>query len=143
MSMNATVSKKVTFNSAHRLYNPKWDDQTNNRVFGLCNNPSFHGHNYDLIMKVKGPIDPVTGYVIDVKELKELAEKEICFRYDHTNLNLDHPEFNQELGGVNPTAENIAKRCFELLRPHLPAHLQLTVVLYETPRNFVEYDGGL
>jgi 6-pyruvoyltetrahydropterin/6-carboxytetrahydropterin synthase len=139
--MAITVAKRVTFNSAHRLYNPHWDNETNDRIFGLCNNPNFHGHNYDLIIKVKGPIDPITGFVVDVKELKELAEKYICHKYDHTNLNLDHPEFNQEKGGVNPTVENIAKVCYDALRPHLPKHLKLSLVLYETPRNYVEYDG--
>jgi 6-pyruvoyltetrahydropterin/6-carboxytetrahydropterin synthase len=139
--MQATVARKVTFNSAHRLYNPLWDMQTNDEVFGLCNNPNFHGHNYDLIVKLRGPINPDTGYVFDMKELKNLTDKLISSRFDHANLNLDIQEFNQEMGGLNPTAENIAKVCWEILRPHLPLNLDLVIVLYETPRNFVEFDG--
>jgi len=139
--MKATVTRKVSFNSAHRLYNPKWDIETNDRIFGLCNNPNYHGHNYDLFVKVRGEIDNDTGYVMDLKVLKDLTDEIICSRFDHANLNLDIPEFNQEIGGLNPTAENVAKVCWDLLRPHLDSKLQLWVVLYETPRNFVEYDG--
>lgn len=136
-----TVARKVNFNSAHRLYNPKWDFETNQRVFGLCNNPNFHGHNYDLIAKVTGHIDPETGYVMDLKVLKDLMDEHICNRFDHRNLNLDISEFNQLEGGLNPTAENIAVVCWQALRPHIPNALHLHITLYETPRNFVEYDG--
>ncbi len=139
--MNATAVRKVSFNSAHRLFNPAWDMETNDEVFGLCNNPNYHGHNYDLYVKVNGPINPETGYVMDLKKLKHLTEELITNRFDHANLNLDIAEFNQEKGGLNPTAENIARVCWQLLRQHLDAKLKLSIVLYETPRNYVEFDG--
>lgn len=133
--MKVAVYRKAHFNAAHRLYNPGWSDQRNNEVFGLCNNINWHGHNYDLIVKVVGEIDPDTGYVIDMKLLKDLIRHEVEERFDHKNLNLDCPEFE----GINPTAENIAIVIYNLLRSKLDSRLDLQVRLYETERNFVEY----
>lgn len=133
--MKVAVYRKAHFNAAHRLYNPGWSDQRNNEVFGLCNNINWHGHNYDLIVKVVGEVDPDTGYVIDMKLLKDLIRHEVEERFDHKNLNLDCPEFE----GINPTAENIAIVIYNLLRSKLDSRLDLQVRLYETERNFVEY----
>lgn len=133
--MKVAVYRKAHFNAAHRLYNPGWSDQRNNEVFGLCNNINWHGHNYDLIVKVVGEVDPDTGYVIDMKLLKDLIRHEVEERFDHKNLNLDCPEFE----GINPTAENIAIVIYNLLRSKLDSWLDLQVRLYETERNFVEY----
>ncbi len=135
--MKVTVSRKAHFNAAHRLHNPHWDSETNERVFGKCNNPHFHGHNYDLIVAVTGTIDPQTGYVIDTKILKDLIKTEIEDAFDHKNLNLDTPEFQD----LNPTAENIAVVIYNKLKKHLSDSLQLKITLYETARNFVEYSG--
>lgn len=135
--MKVTVSRKAHFNAAHRLHNPHWDSETNERVFGKCNNPHFHGHNYDLIVAVTGTIDPQTGYVIDTKILKDLIKTEIEDAFDHKNLNLDTPEFRD----LNPTAENIAVVIYNKLKKHLSDSLQLKITLYETARNFVEYSG--
>lgn len=135
--MKVTVSRKAHFNAAHRLYRPDWDDAKNNEVFGKCNNPNFHGHNYEMIVSVKGPIDPETGYVMDVKILKDLIKSEVEDAFDHKNLNLDVPEFKN----LNPTAENIVVVIWNKLRKHISPSLQLEVVLYETPRNFVKYIG--
>tara|TARA_R110002012_G_scaffold241610_1_gene415816 strand:+ start:2664 stop:3074 length:411 start_codon:yes stop_codon:yes gene_type:complete len=135
--MRVTVSRKAHFNSAHRLYRKDWSDQKNDAVFGKCNNPNFHGHNYDMIVSVTGEIDPETGYVMDVKVLKDLIKSEIEDAFDHKNLNLDVPEFQD----LNPTAENIVVVIFNKLRPHLATNLDLEVTLYETPRNFVTYSG--
>ena len=123
------------FNAAHRLHNKNWSDQKNKDVFGKCNNPNYHGHNYDLEVKVIGHCDPETGYVIDTKILSDLIKKYVLDRYDHKNLNLDTQEFKDE----NPTAENIAISIYNLLKPKLEANLELKIKLYETPRNFVEY----
>ncbi len=123
------------FNAAHRLHNKNWSDQKNKDVFGKCNNPNYHGHNYDLEVKVIGDCDPETGYVIDTKILSDLIKKYVLDRYDHKNLNLDTQEFKD----VNPTAENIAISIFNLLKPKLASDLELKIKLYETPRNFVEY----
>lgn len=142
MIPEVTVYRKEHFNAAHRLYNPAWDNAKNNEVFGLCNNPHFHGHNYDLVVKVTGPVDPETGYVVNLKTLSTIIKKEILERYDHHNLNLDTDEFNMDKGGVNPTAENIAVVIWQRLRDKIEAHLKLTVVLYETERNIVEYSGN-
>ncbi|MBK9291962.1 MAG: 6-carboxytetrahydropterin synthase [Bacteroidetes bacterium] len=133
--MKVAVYRKAHFNAAHRLYNPAWTDQRNNEVFGLCNNINWHGHNYDLIVKVVGEVDPETGYVIDMKILKDLIRKEVEERFDHKNLNLDCPEFD----GIIPTAENIAIVIYNLLRAKLDDRYELQVRLYETERNFVEY----
>ena len=135
--MKVTVSRKAHFNAAHRLYNPNWSFEKNQEVFGKCNNPNFHGHNYDLIVSVKGTIDPETGYVIDMKELKDLIYENVEKPFDHRNLNLDTEEFKN----LNPTAENIAVVIWNKLRPHLKNELELKVVLYETERNFVEFEG--
>lgn len=133
--MKTAVYRKVHFNSAHRLHNPNWSDSKNQEIFGKCNNPNYHGHNYDLIVKVVGEIDAETGYVIDMKILKDLVDFHVLERFDHKNLNLDTQEFLH----LNPTAENIAKVIWEILRQQLPAHFDLFVTLYETERNYVEY----
>jgi 6-pyruvoyltetrahydropterin/6-carboxytetrahydropterin synthase len=135
--MLITVCRTEHFNAAHRLYNPDWDDARNQRVFGKCNNPNFHGHNYNLTVRLTGEIDPETGYVYDLKRLSDLIKHEVLDRYDHRNLNLDTEEFRH----LNPTAENIAVVIWQRLRPHLDAALALSVTLYETDRNFVEYHG--
>lgn len=129
------VYRKEHFNAAHRLYNPSWDVATNDRVFGKCALPNYHGHNYELEVKITGEPDPLTGYVIDLKLLSDLIKREIHSRFDHKNLNLDTAEFKE----LNPTAENIAIVIYRLLRPHIDAAHDLQIRLYETPRNFVEY----
>jgi len=129
------VYRKEHFNAAHRLHNPAFDDATNDKLFGKCNNPHFHGHNYDLIVKLTGEPDKTTGYVYDMKKLSDLIRKEILQRFDHKNLNLDVSEFK----ALNPTAENIVITIYNILRPLIEQHLELQVRLYETERNFVEY----
>jgi 6-pyruvoyltetrahydropterin/6-carboxytetrahydropterin synthase len=129
------VFRHEHFNAAHRLYRKDWSEDRNQEVFGKCNNPSFHGHNYELVVKVAGIPDQETGYVIDLKVLSDLIRKEVIERFDHKNLNLDTKEFSQ----LNPTAENIAIVIYDLLRPHISAEQDLQIRLYETPRNFVEY----
>ncbi len=135
--MKVKVSRKAHFNAAHRLFLPEWDDAKNEAVFGKCNNPYYHGHNYELIVSVTGDIDPKTGMVIDMKELKDLIKSEVEDAFDHKNLNVQVPEFKS----LNPTAENIAVVIWDKLRPHIVAEHELEVVLYETPRNFVTYNG--
>ena len=135
--MRVKVSRKAHFNAAHRLYRPDWSFEKNDAVFGKCNNPSYHGHNYDLIVSVTGEIDPETGYVMDMKQLKDLIKAEVEDLLDHKNLNVEVPEFKT----LNPTAENIAVVIFNKLRPHIDASKELEIVLYETPRNFVTYSG--
>lgn len=135
MSEQVAVFRKEHFNAAHRLHNPKWTEEQNQLVFGKCNNPNYHGHNYELIVKVVGIPDPETGYLMDMKKLSTIIRKEILGRFDHKNLNLDVEEFKQ----LNPTAENIAKVIYQLLRKHIDEEFVLTVRLYETERNFVEY----
>ncbi len=135
--MKVKVSRKAHFNAAHRLYRPDWDEETNNRVFGKCNNPKFHGHNYELIVSIYGEIDPETGFVMDLKVLKDLIESEVENALDHKNLNLEVPEFKD----LNPTAEHIAIVVWNRLRPHIEENKELEVILYETPRNFVTYSG--
>lgn len=130
-----SVYRKEHFNAAHRLFNPDWDDATNEKVFGKCALPNFHGHNYELDVKVTGRPNKKTGYVMDMKELGDLVKKEVHSRFDHRNLNLDTAEFKN----LNPTAENIAIVIYNILRPHIDKKLDLQVRLYETPRNFVEY----
>lgn len=132
------VFRKEHFNAAHRLYNADWDDATNNRIFGKCALPNYHGHNYELDVKVVGEPDNHTGFVMDMKELSDLVQREVIERFDHRNLNLDTTEFSE----LNPTAENIAIVIYNLLRPHIAKELDLQVRLYETPRNFVEYPAG-
>ena len=135
--MKVTVSRKAHFNAAHRLYRKDWLDEKNNSVFGKCSNPHFHGHNYELIVHVTGNIDPETGYVMDMKNLKNLIKLEVEDKLDHKNLNQEVPEFYDKI----PTAENIVVFIFNALRPNLNSEHQLSVTLYETPRNFVSYSG--
>jgi 6-pyruvoyltetrahydropterin/6-carboxytetrahydropterin synthase len=136
--MQVTVGRREHFNAAHRLFRPDWSDEQNQQVFGVCSNPNYHGHNYELEVRLTGEPDPETGYVIDLKALSLLIKAEILDRYDHRNLNLDTDDFRH----LNPTAENIVGVIWRRLRAVLPASLRLHVTLYETPRNFVEYDGA-
>jgi 6-pyruvoyltetrahydropterin/6-carboxytetrahydropterin synthase len=135
MSKRVSVFRKEHFNAAHRLYNPGWDEATNEKIFGKCAWPHYHGHNYELEVKVTGKPDKKTGYVMDLKELSELIKREVHARFDHKNLNLDTKEFRK----LNPTAENIVVVIYKLLRPHIEKKFDLQVRLFETPRNFVEY----
>lgn len=137
MEGKVTVYRIAQFNAAHRLHVPEWTDEQNREIFGLCNNPHYHGHNYELHVKLTGEVDPVTGYVIDLKIVKDLIEEEIMAKFDHRNLNLDTEEFKN----LNPTVENIAKVIWYKLRPRLDAKLELGIRLYETPRNYVEFNG--
>jgi 6-pyruvoyltetrahydropterin/6-carboxytetrahydropterin synthase len=132
-----TACRKVHFNATHRLNNPNWTDDKNEKVFGKCNNENYHGHNYDLIVRVTGPVDPDTGYVIDLKILNEIIRNHIIERYDHKNLYLDIPDFND----LNPSAENIAVKIWDILRQQLDPKFRLSIQLFETERNFVEYYG--
>ena len=129
------VCRRATFNAAHRLNNPAWSAEENQRVFGLCNNPNYHGHNYELIVKVVGEINPKTGYVIDTKVLSDYIKEHIEEAFDHKNLNLDTIEFKS----LNPTAENIAKVIYDILRDKIAYAFELEITLYETPRNYVVY----
>jgi 6-pyruvoyltetrahydropterin/6-carboxytetrahydropterin synthase len=131
------VSRRATFNAAHKLFRPDWTDEKNTAIFGKCSNPNFHGHNYVLEVILEGEIDPETGYVIDLKIVKDAIKSEIDERFDHRNLNLDCPEFKD----LNPTAENIAVVIWNLLRIKLPEHLTLSIKLWETENNCVEYTG--
>ncbi|SKB56048.1 6-pyruvoyl trahydropterin synthase family protein [Maribacter arcticus] len=135
--MKVKVSRKAHFNAAHRLYKKEWDDAKNTDIFGKCNNPNFHGHNYELIVSVTGEIDSETGFVMDMKELKDLIKQEIEDYLDHKNLNIEVEEFNN----LNPTAENIAVIIWKRLRPHISSSNELEIVLFETPRNFVTFSG--
>ncbi len=135
MSKKVAVYRKEHFNAAHRLNNPAWTAEQNQRVFGLCNNTNYHGHNYDLIVKVVGEPNPETGYVIDMKELSNLIKELVLDKFDHKNLNLDTKEFAE----LNPSAENIAVVIYDLLKDKLDPSLDLQIRLYETERNFVEY----
>lgn len=135
--MKVTVSRKAHFNAAHRLNHKDWSHEKNETVFGKCNNPNFHGHNYELIVSVTGTIDSETGYVIDTKILADLIKTYIEDAFDHKNLNIDVPEF----GDLNPTAENIAVVIYNKLRPYIDTEKALEITLYETPRNFVSYKG--
>ncbi|MDG2173175.1 MAG: 6-carboxytetrahydropterin synthase [Flavobacteriaceae bacterium] len=135
--MKLTVSRKAHFNAAHRLYNSKWSEDKNNQVFGKCNNPNFHGHNYELIVSVTGLVNSETGYVIDMALLKQIIKQEVENNLDHKNLNLDVKEFES----VNPTAENICIYIYNNIKTRLDSNLDLEITLYETPRNFVKYSG--
>lgn len=135
MSKKVSVFRKEHFNAAHRLFNPSWDDGKNNQVFGKCNNPSFHGHNYELIVKLTGEPDPETGYVMDMKALSDLIREHVLKQFDHKNLNLDTRYFKD----LNPTAENICIVIYNILRDKIDPGLEMQVRLYETERNFVEY----
>lgn len=136
--MKATVCRKEHFNAAHRLHNPAWSDELNRKVFGKCNNPNYHGHNYELIVKVTGEIDPQTGYVIDTKILSDLLKEHVLERFDHKNLNLEVEEFRYS----NPTAENIAAVIYNIIRSKLDKKFDVKIILYETERNFVEYPAS-
>ena len=135
--MRVTISRKAHFNAAHRLYRKDWTFEQNDTVFGKCNNPNFHGHNYELIVSVTGAIDPETGYVIDAKILADIIKEEVEDAFDHKNLNLDVAEFEN----LNPTAENIVIVIWNKIRKRIESKFDLEVVLYETPRNFVTYKG--
>jgi 6-pyruvoyltetrahydropterin/6-carboxytetrahydropterin synthase len=138
MSENAkrvAVYRKEHFNAAHRIFNPSWDDRKNAEVFGKCSNPHYHGHNYELIVRVTGVPDPETGYVMDMKVLSRITTEEVIEKFDHKNLNLDTIYFRD----LNPTAEHIAMVIYDLLRARIDTRLDLQVRLYETERNFVEY----
>ncbi|MBP9185900.1 MAG: 6-carboxytetrahydropterin synthase [Bacteroidia bacterium] len=136
--MEISVSRKAHFNAAHRLHLPNWSDEQNRAFFGTCNNPNYHGHNYNLIVTVTGQLNEETGYLIDIKELSNIIEEEVEARFDHKNLNLDTEEFKN----LNPTAENIAVVIWKLIKNKIDSNLKLKVTLYETERNFVEYAGN-
>ncbi len=138
MDNKVAVYRKEHFNAAHRLHNPLWDDETNATVFGKCNNPNFHGHNYELIVKVIGVPDQATGYVYDMKLLSDLIKENVLERFDHKNLNLDTTEFKN----LNPSAENIVVVIYNILRDKIAPRFDLQVRLYETERNFVEYPAN-
>lgn len=135
MGNRVAVYRKEHFNAAHRLHNPDWDDAQNFAVFGKCSLPNYHGHNYNMEVRVVGEPDPATGYVIDMKMLSDIIHREVIDRFDHRNLNLDTVEFKH----LNPTAENIVVVIYNLLRPHIDPTHELQVRLYETERNFVEF----
>ena len=135
MNNRVSVYRKEHFNAAHRLNNPDWDAGKNEAVFGKCNLPNYHGHNYELVVKVTGEPDPHSGFVIDLKALSDIVKDKVLLRFDHKNLNLDTTDFKD----LNPTAENIAIVIFGLLRPEISAGLDLQIRLYETERNFVEF----
>jgi len=136
--MKVTVCRKEHFNAAHRLHNPEWSDEKNLSVFGLCNNPNFHGHNYQLIVKVSGEPDKKTGFVIDMKILSDIIKENVLDRFDHKNLNLDTAEFKN----LNPTSENIVVEIWRILREKISNKLDLKIILYETERNFVEFPSN-
>lgn len=133
--MKVAVYREEHFNAAHRLHNPKWPDEKNIEVFDKCNSPNYHGHNYELHVKLVGEVDPDTGYVYDIKKLSTLIKKEVIERFDHKNLNLDVEEF----ANLNPTAENIVIVIYDLLRKKIEEQYDLSIRLYETKRNYVEY----
>ena len=137
MSHRVAVYRTAHFNAAHRLHVPSWSDEQNQQFFGLCNNAHYHGHNYDLEVRVEGVVDSVTGYLIDMKLVKQYIDEEVIERFDHKNLNLDTEEFRE----LNPTAENIVYVIWQKLRARIPMEMSLSVRLYETPRNFVEFNG--
>ncbi|WP_323788139.1 6-carboxytetrahydropterin synthase [Psychroserpens sp.] len=136
--MRVTVHRKAHFNAAHRLYRKDWSFEKNDDIFGKCNNPNFHGHNYELVVSVTGDIDKETGYVIDMKVLKEIIKSEVEDAFDHKNLNVEVPEFKD----LNPTAENIVVVIYNKIKPKLNSDFDLEITLYETPRNFVTYSGS-
>ena len=136
--MKVAIFRKEHFNAAHRLFNPAWSDERNDAIFGKCNNPNYHGHNYELIVQLKGEIDPDTGYVYDMKVLSDLIKEHVLTKFDHKNLNLDTVEFKN----LNPSAKNIAVVIWTILREKIDRKYELIVRLYETERNYVEYDGN-
>ncbi len=133
--MRVSVFRKAHFNAAHRIFNPAWTDEKNTQVFGKCSNPKYHGHNYELEVKVTGEVDPETGYLMDLKDLKDIIKKEVEDRMDHKNLNEEVAEFKDLI----PTAEHITYVIYKLIRKKLSDEMDLKIRLYETPRNFVEY----
>jgi 6-pyruvoyltetrahydropterin/6-carboxytetrahydropterin synthase len=133
--MRISVYRKAHFNAAHRLFNSHWSDEKNREIFGICSSPHYHGHNYDVELKVTGPLDPETGILIDLKKLKDILHEKVELRYDHKNLNVECPEFVNKV----PSAENLCIEIYNLVRPEIPSHMDITVRLYETPRNFVEF----
>ena len=135
--MKVTVNRKAHFNAAHRLFNKNWSDEQNFEVFGKCSYPNYHGHNYEIIVAVKGEVDPETGFVMNLDELRKIIAVEVEDYLDHKNLNVDIEEFKT----INPTAENIVILIWNKIRAKLNSDLELKVTLYETPRNFVEYSG--
>lgn len=135
MNKKVAVIRREHFNAAHRLYNERWTDEQNTAAFGKCSLPHYHGHNYELEIKVVGEVDPATGYVIDLKVLSDLVNDKVLERFDHKNLNVDTEEFKN----LNPTAENIAIVIYDMLRPHIEPRFDLYIRLFETPRNFVEF----
>jgi 6-pyruvoyltetrahydropterin/6-carboxytetrahydropterin synthase len=136
--MKVAVIRKEHFNAAHRLHNPGWTEEKNNEVFGKCNNPHYHGHNYEFTVKLVGELDPETGYVYDMKKLSTLIKENVLDKFDHKNLNLDTHEFKS----LNPTAENIAVVIWNILREKIEPQFELKITLYETERNIVEYPAG-
>jgi 6-pyruvoyltetrahydropterin/6-carboxytetrahydropterin synthase len=132
-----SVTRRVHFNAAHRVHNPSFSEEWNRKTFGVCNNPNYHGHNYELELTVTGEIDPDTGYVLDLNILKDIAQEHLLAHLDHKNLNLDVPWFRELI----PTSENIALVCWRELRKRLPDTLALRLRLWETPRNYVDYEG--
>ena len=138
MPKKVAVFRKEHFNAAHRLNNPNWSDEKNERVYGKCNNYNYHGHNYDLIVQVTGEVNPETGYVMDMKVLSDLIKREVLDKFDHKNLNLDTQEFSD----LNPSAENIAIVIYDKLKTQIDPNFDLKIRLYETERNFVEYPIG-
>ncbi|NBV56971.1 MAG: 6-carboxytetrahydropterin synthase [Bacteroidetes bacterium] len=135
--MIASASRVERFNAAHRLHNPDWSDEKNESFYGLCNNPNYHGHNYKLVVKITGEVDSESGYLIDLKVLRDIIKEQVTSRFDHRNLNLDVPDFKNRI----PTAENIAYVIWHRINKQLEDHLKLHITLYETERNFIEYDG--
>lgn len=133
--MKISVSRKEHFNAAHRLYRPDWSDERNLLVFGKCSNPNYHGHNYELIVRLTGDTDPETGFVYDLKKLSDIIRTEVIRKFDHKNFNLDCREFRD----LNPTTENIALVIYNILRDKIEDNYELKITIYETERNFVEY----
>lgn len=136
--MQVTISRKAHFNAAHRLFNPNWSDQKNFEVFGKCSNPNFHGHNYEMIVSITGEINPETGFVMNLDDLKAIIFEQVEEYLDHKNLNVEIPEFRN----LNPTVENISVVIWNRIRERLDTNLKLKITLFETPRNFVEYSGN-
>jgi len=138
MSKRIAISRREHFNAAHRLHNPNWSDEKNTKIFGKCNNPNFHGHNYVIHVTIIGEVEPETGYLIDTKILSNIIQKDVLDLLDHKNLNLDVPQFKT----LNPTVENIVIVIYDILREKIEKHLDIKIKLYETPRNYVEYPYG-
>jgi len=135
--MKVTVCRKAFFNATHRLHNPRWSQEKNERVFGVCNSKNYHGHNYELIVKLTGEVDPETGLVMDLRDLSEIIDKHVKSRYDHKNLFEDVEDFRT----INPSTENMAIKIWEILREKISEKYDIHITLYETMKNFVEYSG--